>query len=82
LPIERRLAAAPGVIGHKQVSLSRPSRQSSTANGRTVAAERGGTGRGPADRTTSPGSTSGTWPCDGEVEVEAAFADALGIGRR
>jgi ABC-type lipoprotein release transport system permease subunit len=71
------LTGAPGVVGH-----SGPYPVAGAileANGHTVAvfAEGRDTARAPMDQ---PELTQGSWIEDGGVVVEAAFADALGVG--
>jgi ABC-type lipoprotein release transport system permease subunit len=73
----KTLADAPGVVGH-----SGPYPVVTAvmeANGRTVVAQTEGrdTAAAPADQ---PKPTQGGWVRDGGVVVEAAFADALGVG--
>jgi putative ABC transport system permease protein len=73
----KALTDAPGVVGH-----SGPYPVLATvleAHGRTVVAQAEGrdTAAAPVDQ---PKPTQGRWVRDGGVVVEAAFADALGIG--
>jgi ABC-type lipoprotein release transport system permease subunit len=71
------MAQAPGVIGH---SGPYPVTQAKLgANGRTVTAHVEGRDIAPAS-IDQPKLTQGNWVRDGGVVVEAAFADALGIG--
>ncbi len=71
------LTNAPGVVGH-----SGPypvARAALKANGRTVAAFAEGRDSAPVS-IDQPKLTQGSWVRDGGVVVEAAFADALGVG--
>ena len=71
------LTDAPGVVGH-----GGPYPVAGAvleANGRTVAAYAEGRDTAPAS-IDEPKLTQGSWVRDGGVVVEAAFADALGVG--
>jgi putative ABC transport system permease protein len=71
------LTAAPGVVGH-----SGPYPVAGAvleANGHTVAAYAEGRDTAPAP-IDQPKLTEGSWVSDGGVVLEAAFADALGVG--
>ena len=71
------LANAPGVIGH---SGPYPVTWATLkAHGHTVTAQAEGRDSAPAP-IDQPKLTQGSWVGDGGVVVEAAFADALGIG--
>ncbi len=60
-------------------SVSRSSRRRLEANGHTVAAQAEGRDTAPAS-IDQPKLTQGSWVDDGGVVIEAAFADALGVG--
>jgi ABC-type lipoprotein release transport system permease subunit len=73
----RALTDAPGVVGH-----SGPFPVVSAvleANGHSVVAQAEGRDTAPAP-VDQPKLTKGSWVRDGGVVVEAAFADALGVG--